>query len=59
VRKFEILKTTEPLTEGKIDPIAQMCMDIENDCHSNTSAVYGGIGCGMKITNIEKENNAE
>ena len=51
--RYEILKTLktlEPLTEGKIDPVAQMCMDIENDSNPKTSSVYCGLGCGIKIT---------
>ncbi len=56
-KKYEILKTTKPLTEGEVDPIYQMCLDIENDGNPNTSAIYdyGSIGLGMKVTKVDIE----
>ena len=52
-KKYEFFKTTKPLTEGRIDPILQMCIDEEKKNDPNVEVFYTGLGCGGKKTEID------
>jgi hypothetical protein len=54
-KKYEFFESFEPLTEGKIDPILQMCIDEEKKGDPDVEVFYTMIGCGGKTTKI-KEN---
>ncbi len=54
-KKYEFFETTKPLTEGKIDPILQMCIDEEKKGDPNVEVFYTRIGCGGKTTRMTDE----
>ncbi len=51
-KKYEFFETTKPLTEGKIDPILQICIDEKKKNDPKVEVFYTGIGCGGKTTEI-------